>query len=153
MAACPRTSASTGSTRTSVAEPFFDTNVLLYLVSADTGKADVAEATIAAGGHVSVQVLNEFVSVARRKAGLDWREIDEVLGLVRSMCRVHPLTVETHDSARKLAEDYGLGLYDASIVASALLAGCTVLYSEDLQDGRRFERRLQVRNPFRVGPE
>ena len=131
-------------------EAFFDTTVLLYLVSADSGKADIAETTIAGGGHLSVQVLNEFVSVARRKAGLDWREIDEVLGSVRQMCRVHPLTVETHDAARGLAQRHGLSIYDASIVASALLAGCDVLFSEDLQDGQRFDRALQVRNPFRA---
>jgi predicted nucleic acid-binding protein len=131
-----------------VAEAFFDTNVLLYLVSADAGKADVAEKLIAAGGHLSVQVLNEFVSVARRKAGLEWLEIDDVLGSVRQICRVHAMSVETHDTARGLAETHGLNFYDASIVASALLAGCDVLYSEDLQDGRRFERALRVRNPF-----
>lgn len=135
----------------SVAESFFDTNVLLYLVSADPGKADIAETTIAGGGHLSVQVLNEFVSVARRKAGLDWREIEEVLGSVRQMCRVHSLTVETHDAARGLAQKHGLSFYDASIVGSALLAGCDVLFSEDMQDGQRFGRALQVRNPFQVG--
>lgn len=134
-----------------MSEVFFDTNVLLYLVSAELGKADIAEAVIAGGGHVSVQVLNEFVSVARRKAGLDWREIDEILGSVRQMCRVHALTVETHDAARGLAQKYSFGFYDALIVASALLAGCDVLYSEDLQDGQRIDRVLEVQNPFRVG--
>jgi predicted nucleic acid-binding protein len=134
----------------SVAEAFFDTNVLLYLVSADTRKADIAETTIAGGGHLSVQVLNEFVSVARRKAGLDWREIDDVLGSVRQVCRVHPLTAETHDAARSLAQNHGLSFYDALIVASALLAGCDVLFTEDMQHGQRFDRALQVRNPFLV---
>jgi len=55
-----------------VAEVFFDTNVVLYLVSGDVKKADLAEAAFAGGGHVSVQVLNEFASVARRKAGMAW---------------------------------------------------------------------------------
>lgn len=151
MVAFQPISASIVSKQTIVAEVFFDTNVLLYLVSTDAGKADIAEAKLAGGGHLSVQVLNEFASVARRKAGLDWREIDEVLGSARQMCRVHSLTVETHDAARGLAQQHGLGFYDASIVASALLAGCDVLYSEDLQDGQRFDRVLQVRNPFRTG--
>jgi predicted nucleic acid-binding protein len=55
-----------------VAEVFFDTNVVLYLVSGDVKKADLAEAALAGGGHVSVQVLNEFASFARRKAGMAW---------------------------------------------------------------------------------
>jgi predicted nucleic acid-binding protein len=131
-----------------VAEAFLDTNVLLYLVSADVRKADIAEQTIAAGGHVSVQVLNEFVSVARRKAGLRWTEIDDVLGSVRRICRVHALTTETHDAARTLAEKHKLSFHDATIVASAVAAGCDTLYSEDLQDGRRFGGTLRVRNPF-----
>ena len=134
-----------------VAEAFFDTNVLLYLVSANPGKADLAETTIAGGGHLSVQVLNEFVSVARRKAGLDWREIEEVLESVRQICRVHSLTVETHDAARGLAQKHGLNFYDALIVASALLAGCDVLYTEDLQHGQLFDQSLQVLNPFTPG--
>ena len=131
-----------------MAEAFFDTNVVLYLVSGDSAKADVAEATLARGGHVSVQVLNEFASVARRKAGMSWSEIGEVLGHVRQVCTVHPLLVETHERGLDLAERYGLCLYDALIVASAALAGCRVLYSEDLQAGQRFDGNVVVRNPF-----
>jgi len=131
-----------------VAETFFDTNVLLYLVSADATRAEIAETALAGGGHLSVQVLNEFTSVARRKAGLEWAEIDEVLGSVRAVCRVHPLTIETHDAARALAEQHGLNFYDACIVASAVSAECTVLVSEDFQNGRRFLGSLRVRNPF-----
>ncbi len=131
-----------------MAEVFFDTNVLLYIVSGDTAKADVAEAALAVGGHVSVQVLNEFASVARRKAAMTWTEIGEVLGEVRRVCTVHPLLLETHDRGRALAERYGLSLYDALIVASASIARCRVLYSEDLQAGQRFDGAVVVRNPF-----
>ncbi len=132
-----------------MADAFFDTNVLLYLVSADARKADAAERTLAAGGHLSVQVVNEFVSVARRKARLGWREIGDVLGSVRRICRVHPVTLEMHDAARALAEKHRLNFYDASIVAAALISGCSVLYSEDLQHGRRFGGALRVHDPFR----
>lgn len=133
-----------------MAEIFVDTNVLLYLVSADSRKAAIAEAALADGtGHVSVQVLNEFVAVSRRKARLNWDEIDEVVSTVREVCQVHPLGLETHDAARALARKHQLGIYDASIVASALLAGCDVLCSEDFQHGQRFGGVLRVRNPFR----
>jgi predicted nucleic acid-binding protein len=131
-----------------VAEAFFDTNVVLYLISGDPEKANVAEATLARGGHVSVQVLNEFASVARRKAGMTWNEVGEVLGDVRRVCTVHPLLVETHDRGLELAGRYGLSVYDALIVASAALAGCRVLYSEDLQAGQRFDGMVVVCNPF-----
>lgn len=129
-------------------EAFLDTNVLLYLIASDEHKADTTERILARGGHISVQVLNEFMHVARRKAGLAWTEVDEVLTQVRRMCRVHPLRVETHDRGRVLAERYRLSIYDALIVASAESAKCRVLLTEDLQHGQRFESGLRVRNPF-----
>jgi predicted nucleic acid-binding protein len=67
-------------------DPFFDTNVLPYLLSGDASKADRAEALVAAGGIISVQVLNEFASVASRKLGMSWPEILEVLETIRAVC-------------------------------------------------------------------
>ena len=131
------------------AERFFDTNVLLYLLSADQDKADRAEAALTAGGSVSVQVLNEFASVASRKLGMPIPEIREALAAIRAVCRVEPVSEDTHDLGLKVAERYGLSVYDSMIVASALLAGCKSLLTEELQDGQTFDGRLKVRNPFR----
>lgn len=128
---------------------FFDTNVLLYLLSADQAKADGAEEALALGGIVSVQVLNEFVSVASRKLNMKWPEIRECLEPLRAILRIEPVTIETHDKAVDLAERYNLALYDALIVSAAQLAGCGILYSEDLQHGQVFEKSLTVHNPFR----
>ena len=131
-------------------DTFFDTNVLLYLLSSDTFKANRAEDLIAAGGVISVQVLNEFASVASRKLAMPWVEIREVLSAVCGICRVEPIFVETHDRGLALAERYGFSVYDSMILASALLAGCTTLFSEDLQDGQQIGDRLTVRNPFLI---
>ncbi|MEZ5616224.1 MAG: PIN domain-containing protein [Rhodocyclaceae bacterium] len=131
------------------AERFFDTNVLLYLLSADQNKADRAEAALTAGGSVSVQVLNEFASVASRKLGMPIPEIREALAAIRAVCRVAPMGEDTHDLGLQVAERYGLSVYDSMIVASALLAGCKSLLTEDMQDGQTFDGRLKVRNPFR----
>jgi len=131
------------------AERFFDTNVLLYLLSADQDKADRAEAALATGGIVSVQVLNEFASVASRKLGMPIPEIREALDAIRAVCRVVPVSEDTHDLGLKVAERYGLSVYDSLIAASALLAGCRLLLTEDMQDGQSLEGRLKVRNPFR----
>lgn len=127
---------------------FIDTNVLLYLLSADAAKADRAEALLADGPHISVQVLNEFAAVATRKLHMNWREVREILTVVRQVCRIEPLTEETHDQAVKIAERYRLHLYDALIISAALLAGCERLCSEDLQGGQRIEKRLTIVNPF-----
>ena len=130
------------------AEVFFDTNVVFYLLSEDAAKADRAEELLATGGRVSVQVLNEFAAVASRKLGMGWTDIGEILTQVRAVCPVEPLSIETHERGLAIAARYGLSVYDAMIVASALLAGCKELFSEDLQHGQNFERQLTVRNPF-----
>ena len=126
---------------------FFDTNILVY--AQQTGvKADRARALLAGGGRLSVQVLNEFTAVSRRKQGKEWREIGEAISDL--LVLVEPplaLTLDLHAAARALAEDHGLSFYDALIVASAVEAGCDVLYSEDMQDGRTIGG-LVIANPF-----
>lgn len=131
------------------ADRFFDTNVLLYLLSGDDAKADCAEEALASGGVISVQVLNEFASVAARKLKMSIAEIREVLTTIRAVCKVVPISEETHDKGLELSERYELSIYDAMIVASALLAGCKALLSEDMQDGQIIDGSLEIRNPFR----
>ena len=127
--------------------PFVDTNVLLYLLSSDAAKADRAEAVLAGRIVISVQVLNEFANVARRKMRLEWRAIEQALRDIRRFAEVFPLTLETHERGIALASRYQLTVYDAMITASALEAGCETLASEDFSAGQKFER-LTVRNPF-----
>ena len=128
---------------------FLDTNILGYLL--DSGKKEkIARRLASAQPHVSVQVLNELTLACLRKLGMDWAEVDEVLGVVRTACRIQPMTVATFDLGRQLAERYQFRVYDAMIVASALLAGADTLYSEDMSDGLLVEDRLRICNPFRA---
>ena len=128
---------------------FIDTNVLIYLASADAAKADRAEALVARGGAISVQVLNEVANVARRKMQLSWPETRAFLTTLRSLLTVHPLTPEIHDTGLELAERYRLSTFDAMIAASALEAGCDTLWSEDMQHGRVLDDSLRIVDPFR----
>jgi predicted nucleic acid-binding protein len=129
---------------------FFDTNVLAYVASGDAAKADRAEAAIAAGGAISVQVLNELTSVARRKMRLSWPDTHALLNTLRDLLTVHPLTVEIHETGLRLAERYGFSTYDAMIAASALHAGCDTLWSEDMQHGMTLDEGLRIVDPFRA---
>ena len=129
---------------------FFDTNVLVYLASADAAKADLAEAAIAKGGSISVQILNELTNVARRKMKMSWNETHAFLNMVRSLLTVHPLTVEVHETGLGLSERFGLSTYDAMIAASAIHADCDTLWSEDMQHGMTLDEGLRILNPFRV---
>ena len=127
--------------------PFFDTNVLLSALTPGDPRAERARLLLADGGIISVQALNEFTNVARRKLGQPWGEINEKLGAVRALCEVKPLTLATHERALALAERYGYQIYDALHLASALENGCSILYTEDLQHGQQIEG-LTIRNPF-----
>lgn len=126
---------------------FFDTNILVYAQQIGA-KGEKARALFARGGKISVQVLNEFAAVSRRKHNKDWSEIadaiTDALALVDSPL---PLSLDLHKAARRIAEVHGLSFYDALIVAAAIESGCDTLYSEDMQHGRKFGG-LAIVDPF-----
>jgi len=135
---------------------FFDSNVVCYLFGSDPAKADRAEALLAKGGWISVQVLGEVTNVARRKAGLDWAHVATITETAAQLCEVADLTLPIHREARRLAKDHDFAFYDAQIVATALAQNCAILWSEDMQDGRTVYaldgRALIIRNPFAQTP-
>jgi predicted nucleic acid-binding protein len=131
------------------ARAFFDTNVLIYSVAENDPRSDAAEALLANGGVVSAHVLNEFVAVARRKLGMSWTDVTEALGAIRTLCPSPvSITVETHDAALRIAQQYGYHIYDALVAAAALEAKCDTLYTEDMQGGQVIDDQLTIRNPF-----
>lgn len=129
-------------------KPFLDTNVVLYAFSQDATRSQVAENLLAAGGALSVQVLNEFIAVARRKLDQSWKEVRRALDVLRVFCpEPVALTVETHERAVHIAERYGYSIFDALIIAAALHAGASTLYTEDMREGQAIDG-LTIRNPF-----
>ena len=129
--------------------PFLDTNILVYTVVRGVPRQPRAERLLYEGGLISAQVLNEFASVASRKLGMRWDEIERAVGRFRQLCpRCVPLTAATNAAALALCGRNSFAFYDALIVASALEAGCDVLFTEDLSDGLRVDDRLTIRNPF-----
>jgi predicted nucleic acid-binding protein len=131
---------------------FLDTNVLVYAFTTDR-RAPTAQALLEHGCVISVQGLNEFTNVARRKLAMSWAEVGEALGAIRTLCRtIRPLDLATHLDALGIAERYGYAIFDALIIAAALRARCRVLFSEDLQDGMVIDDRLRIVDPFREGP-
>ena len=127
---------------------FFDTNVLLYSASHDP-RAERAEALLAGGGTISVQVLNEFAVVAHRKMKMLWKDVEAALAAIQILCpEPVPITVQPHEAALHIAMRYGYHFYDALVLAAALEAGCDTIYSEDLQAGQVIDGQLTIRNPF-----
>lgn len=129
---------------------FFDTNVIVYLLSADERKAQIARELIGQGGTISIQVLGEFTNVARRKAGLPLDEISETTGLLRELLEVVPMTEEIFETSLDVARRTGYSTFDSMIVAAAVESGAKTLLSEDMQAGRELLG-LKLVNPFAFG--
>jgi predicted nucleic acid-binding protein len=127
---------------------FLDTNVLIYAFATDE-RAEPARVLVAGGGIITIQSLNEFTDVSRRKLKKDWAEIEaDIQVLLESCTMFDQVTAEAHAQARKVAERHQLRIFDAMLVAVALAAGCDELISEDLHEGMVFDGRLRVSNPF-----
>ena len=130
-------------------EAFFDTSILVYAIARGDARHSISHELLAKGGTLSVQVLNELAAVANRKLNMSWADVTNVLLAVRELCEPPvALTLEVHESALQIAKRYRFHIYDSLIVAAALSARCTVLYSEDMQDGQTIES-VTIRNPFR----
>ena len=132
---------------------FLDTNILVYAFGAKKStvpepRIAMAEQIVMLGGVVSIQVLNEFVQVCHRKADLSWVQILGSLEVIKDLCgRTIPLTIETHEAAVDLSRRHSFNIYDSLILAAAMQAGCTTLYTEDMQHGQTFGK-LTIVNPF-----
>jgi predicted nucleic acid-binding protein len=78
---------------------------------------------------------------------MSWEDIDTVLKTLKSTCEVLPVTLDSHEKAVGLAKRFQISLYDANIVATAILCGAGTLFSENMQNGMSIER-VTVVNPF-----
>ena len=135
---------------------FIDTNVLIYWVD-DSARADVVEQLLAQQAVISVQVLNEFANVLRKKRAMALHDVETLCATLIDTCDVVDLSVRTHQTALTLMARYKLSVYAANIVAAAAFSDCAILYREDMQDGLNMKLPLSggtsslvIRNPFRV---
>jgi predicted nucleic acid-binding protein len=133
-----------------VSRAFLDTSVLIYAYSAGDPRLFVARRLIVSGGTISVQSLNEFVSIAVRKLKMPWPDVHRAVTILHRFCKpVASLDVNLHLLGLRIAEERQLSLYDSMIIAAALIAGCDTLYSEDMQHGLVIDEILTITNPFR----
>ena len=133
---------------------FLDTNVLIYWIDAGP-RADQVEQWLAEDAVISVQVLNEFANLLRKKRNLPLAAIAELVGTLLHTCEVCDLTVRVHRAALALAARYKLGIYDANILAAAAEMGCAAVFSQDMQNGMSIKipdslggGALSIKNPF-----
>jgi len=134
---------------------FLDTNVFVYCFDRrDRRKQARAESLVGQAlddhvGIISTQVVQEFLNVSTTKFArpMNRNESRAYLDAVLSpLCEAFP-TIALYREALDLCANLGYSFYDALIIAAALEAGCSTLYSEDLQDGQTV-RDLKIVNPF-----
>ena len=135
------------------ADDFLDTNVLVYSVDArfpekmERALELVGNSLTNGSGCISYQVVQETLNVLTGKVGMSNDGIRRLLNeILLPLWQVNP-TAALYQEAITLRGRYGFSFYDSLIVAAALEAGCTRLYSEDLQHGQQIQR-LTILNPF-----
>lgn len=134
------------------ARAFVDTNILFYAedesqpVKRDRARALLRELVPTRNAVLSLQVLREFFAASRRKLGLD---AEDAKARVERYARLEVVKLDVDDllAAIDLHRLHGFSIWDALIVRAATVARCRVLYTEDMQDGRRIDG-LEIVNPF-----
>jgi predicted nucleic acid-binding protein len=132
-----------------VALTSLDTNILVYAFQADE-KREAALAVLDRQPIASVQILNEYAHVSRRKFGRPWQEIMDDLELVRTMVAgIEPVTDHANREALRIADRYRLSFFDALLLAVALASGVRTFHSEDMQHELVIDGTLRIVDPFR----
>jgi predicted nucleic acid-binding protein len=136
---------------------FLDTNVILYALDPrDSRKQKTAndlirDALSTESGFISSQVVQEFCNVAlgkfqKKAVAVD---IERMLSGVLRRLWNHTPSIDFYQRTVLLQTENSLSFYDALIIQAAVDMNCKVLYSEDLQDGRKYGN-LTVKNPFKT---
>jgi predicted nucleic acid-binding protein len=135
---------------------FLDTNILVYSFDgSQPAKQKISRQLIKRGleegiGCISYQVIQEFLNVATRKFTVPIAYKDSRIYLstvLEPICEVYA-SIDLYHRALELVERWKYAFYDALIIAAALQNNCTILYSEDLQDGQIIQE-LKIVNPFK----
>jgi predicted nucleic acid-binding protein len=133
---------------------FFDTNVLLYSISRDSGEAEKRERAIELldlnDGALSVQVLQEFYVQTTRPTRPDPLPHEIAANLIHTWTRfrVQEIDLVILSAALEIKAAHGFSYWDSAIIAAARALGCRELYSEDMSHGRRVDG-VVILNPFR----
>lgn len=97
----------------------------------------------------SAQVVNEFHWILFRKYGVDEATIKiKVTKGIAALANIVPLDFRVYQDAFRIRSKYNVSFWDSLIIASALDNKCTLLYSEDMQNGLMIDNKLRIVNPL-----
>jgi predicted nucleic acid-binding protein len=132
---------------------FFDTNILIYCYSIDEeDKQKIALKLVdvySESSLISTQVINELSNILFKKFKLSSIEIENTILEIDNYINIIDFNLTTQIKALKIKDKYKLQYYDSLIIATAIENKCTVLYSEDMQNGLIIENTLTIINPFK----
>jgi predicted nucleic acid-binding protein len=130
---------------------FLDTNVFIYIQRSDDPiKKKLAEQAANYFDCIaSTQVLNEICNILTKKYPTPRQDIILFLQDIKDNCEVCLVTEDTINAALMIHERWQYSYYDSLIIASALASDCSLIISEDLQDGQIIDERLRIVNIFR----
>ena len=130
---------------------FIDSNIWLYafIESDDLDKHKKAQRLIQTTTPIiSTQVINEVCVNLIRKANFSEEQIRQLITSFYGNYQVQKLNQSTALAATQLRESYSLSFWDSMMIASALDASLSCLYSEDMHNGLHIFNQLQIINPF-----
>jgi predicted nucleic acid-binding protein len=127
---------------------FLDTNVVVYSLYDQSPKQEISISLLRKNPCISTQVIMESVNVCIRKLKLSKEKAFENATYLLKSCEIITITAPILTNAFSISLQYQLSHWDSLIIASAIEAGCTTLYSEDLQHNQLIENKLQIINPF-----
>ena len=126
-----------------------DTNVILYSHSVeDTQKRLIAQKLLTLYPIISGQVISEYLNVMKRLFPISKTDLMHTCAQWIKKCVIHPIDSFSIETAEYLIRKYDFQIFDGIIVASALNAGCDVLFSEDMQHELLIEKQMKIVNPF-----
>ena len=128
---------------------FLDTNILLYCYAQNELVKRPIALEVASNVHtfISTQVVKETCNILSKKLKLSWQEIEWVVDEIEANNEIVQVQISTIRKGIFLADRYKLQWFNSIIVAAAISADCSILYSEDLQNGFKIEN-LEIINPF-----
>jgi len=131
---------------------FIDTNILINCYSEEKEKKEISLSIIneyeTKDIVISLQVINEFINVLKKKFSKKHGDIRKALDEMESSLIIWDLSIDLIRDAIRICERYQYSYYDSLIISSAIDSGCKILYSEDMQHNQLIDGKLRILNPF-----
>ena len=127
---------------------FVDSNIVLYLMDEEERKKHISRKILSNSPSICVQVLVEVANVCKYRFNYKKLDLLQLWTVLLRDCNLVSTDNQSMQKAIQLVNRYDFQLFDALIIADALKANCTILYSEDMQHNMLVENKLTIINPF-----